>query len=295
MRSLLLIFSLLILISCSQEFVDSKNIVFVSILPQKYFVEQISGDLLNVQVMVKPGHSPATYEPLPQQIAALQKTDIYFRIGVPFEDVWIEKISKSNAQMKIVDTRKNIQLQEMEDFHDIISEEEGHHHEEKHDHHYDPHIWLSPKLVKIQAKTILQSLIKQYPEHKAKFENNYAKFDKDLTQLQVYLRTSLKPVQDKKFLVFHPVWGYFSEEYQLHQIPIEIEGKTPTPRELSEIIDLVKRENIKIIFVQKQFSTKEAETIAKEINGKVISIDPLAENYIENLRSIGDTFSQSLQ
>jgi len=268
----------------------------VSILPQKYFIEKIASEGFQIKVMVSPGFSPATYEPLPKQLGQLKNTKAFFSIGVPFEEAWLKKISSINPEMRIVDTSDSIKLRKMDDFQEIIRDD----HEEDelhndHNHQHDPHIWLSPRLVKKQAKVILYSLIELDQENSDKYQQNYNRFILELSELQAYIQDKLNNIDSRQFLVFHPSWGYFADEFGLKQIPIEIKGKKPTARELISIIEYAREKNIKVLFVQKQFSTKEAQSIAKAIDGKLIQIDPLAENYNENMKQIADIFSDELK
>lgn len=296
----ILIWALLILIAmsftgCSESIKNKDKIVFVSILPQKYFVERIAGDLVQVEVMVQPGHNPATYEVTSVQLNKLQKAALYFRIGVPFEKAWLPKMNEVNPQLRIIDTRLGIPLRAMPDLEGIHAQLQGrtddhHHHGEK-----DPHIWLSPELVKIQAETIYLTLTELLPGSQEILEQNLLTFKAELVELQKEIRNQLAGVTNRRFLVFHPSWGYFAEEFGLVQIPIEIEGKAPAARELAEIIDLARLYDIRVIFVQKQFSTMEAQAVAETINGKVIRIDPLGENYMINLRQIADSFRENLK
>ncbi|MFA8342447.1 MAG: metal ABC transporter solute-binding protein, Zn/Mn family [Rhodothermaceae bacterium] len=279
----LLLISILV-ISCGTE-KSSKNKVFVSILPQKHFVKAIAGDKFEIDVMVRPGLSPATYEPLPQQILALGESKLYFRIGVPFEKSWIDKIAANNKNLKIIDTRKNIELRSFETFEEMS--EEGHNHDHSHHGHdhgaKDPHIWLDPHIVKTQAKTICEALVSIDQTNADFYKTNLEKFLLKLDTLDAELFNITLASENKKFLVFHPSWGYFADRYDLQQFSIEFEGKEPSPSQLTQIIDYLKKNDIKTIFVQKQFSTTSAETIAREINGNVKTLDPLSENYFENL------------
>ena len=153
--------------------------VFVSILPQVSFAERVGGERVDVCVMVGPGQSPATYEPRPKQMAELNKAKLYFRIGVPFEDVWMERISKANPNMKVIDTRRGIELLSMNAHH--------RHDDEAHHHHgtgmKDPHIWLSPRLVKIQAQNMCTALIAEDFAHRSYYESNLTAFQADLDEL----------------------------------------------------------------------------------------------------------------
>ena len=284
--------------------------IFVSILPQKFIVERIGRDKVDVSVMAGPGQSPATYEPLPQQMIDLTETAVYFRIGVPFEQAWMKKIQSINPGMKIIDTRNGIPLREMDSFNEIKhiiekgqNSEDSQSHEHKHDktgdrHHHgtkDPHIWLSPESMKIQANTVYETLSGLDTKNNAYYKSNLETLAGELDSLSAELERAFVSLPIKKMMVFHPAWGYFADRFGLVQIPIEIEGKEPGPGQLSKIIEFAKNENIRVIFVQSQFSTKSAEAIAKEINGAVVTIDPLAEDYIGNLRNAAKNIIRNIK
>jgi zinc transport system substrate-binding protein len=272
-------------------------VVFVSILPQKFFVQQIGKELVDVEVMVQPGASPATYEPKPKQMAALSRARIYFSIGVPFENAWLRKISATNPEMKVVHTDQGITKIPMAAHHD---EEDGSRHEDRHsrDQHahgtLDPHIWLSPSLVKIQAQTILEALQEIDPEHAGIYEDNFRQFVSAVDALDTRLKAVFAAKDGMRFMVFHPSWGYFAEAYGLQQIPIEVEGKNPKPAQLKALIEHARENKISVVFVQPQFSTKSAELIAREIGGQVVFADPLAENWLDNLYDVASKFKAAL-
>ena len=270
---------------------NNRLTVFVSIVPQKYFVEQIGKDLVDVQVMVQPGAGPHTYEPKPLQMAALSKAKLYFSIGVTFEQAWLNKIASSNPNLIIVHTDEKIQKIPMAVHH---HDDTVHNHgNDDHRHHsgiLDPHIWLSPPLVKIQAHTILDALQKADPMNSATYESNFKDFITEIDLLHARLEHTFSGKKGAAFMVFHPSWGYFAKAYGLKQIPIEVEGKDPKAAQLMEIINYAKEHDIKVIFVQPQFSARSADLVAKEIGGKVVSIDPLAFNWSENLLEVASIF-----
>jgi zinc transport system substrate-binding protein len=269
---------------------------FVSIPPQAYFVERIGGEYVNAEVMVGPGQSPATYEPTPKQMAALTETELFFRIGVPFENSWLDRIASGNPQMRIIDCRDGLALRQIESHshHEEHSgKEEDHSHEEE-ARRPDPHTWLSPARVKIMARTITAALIKAKPELKNTFTNNMEGLINDLDELDKEIKDILAPHKGKKFLVFHPAWGYFADDYGLIQVPVEIEGKSPTIRAMTGVIEEAKKLGIKVIFVQKQFSRSTARVVAMEIGGKVVPMDPLDRDYINNLKFIAKTLAENL-
>jgi zinc transport system substrate-binding protein len=270
-----------------------KTTVFVSIVPQKFFVEQIAKDLVDVQVMVEPGANPHIYEPKPAQMAAISKARIYFAIGVTFEEIWLKKFASLNPKMRIVHTEHGIQKMPMGAHH---QGEEKDHEKEHHQHGtLDPHVWLSPPLVMVQARNILTALQEVDPAHHAVYEANYKAFITMLVDLDGELRSILKGKEGLQFIVFHPAWGYFAHAYGLKQVPIEIEGKEPKPAQLKELIEHAQKHQIKVVFVQPQFSSKSAEQVAKEIGGQVAFVDPLAMNGVENLREVATKFKAVLK
>ena len=266
--------------------------IFVSIIPQEYFVERIGADRVTVRALVQPGDSPATYEPSPRQMAQLSSADVYFRIGVPFERVFMPKIRRTIPELTIVDTRQGIQLRDMKTHHDHAGHDTQHH---GHDHAgKDPHIWLSPRRVKIQAQTIAATLSKLDPSGAGIYKKNLDAFLRELDRLDTRLSAALAPVKGKTFMVYHPSWGYFADDYGLIQEPIELEGKEPGGKQLAEIIDIARANNVSVIFVQPQFSRRQAGAVAEAIGGAVVPIDPLARDYIENLKSVAETVGRTL-
>ncbi|MBU8891212.1 MAG: zinc ABC transporter substrate-binding protein [Bacteroidales bacterium] len=270
---------------------DIKKTITVSILPQKYFVEKIAGDHFNINVMIPPGASPVTYEPTPKQMKELSNSFVYFRIGhIEFEKSWMKKLMDINPDMQIVDLSKNATLIYPEQ---KVEAEHAHDHEGHHHHGIDPHIWTSPKEVKKQAKAIYDFLIKYDSGNNDEYSVNYKLFNDEVDSLDAYLREVLLPYKGLKFMIFHPALSYFARDYELEQISIETDGKEPTPAGIQKIIEVAKKENIRIVFVQKQFSTHNAEVIAKEIDGRVVQIDPLDYNWVESIKFIAEEIVKS--
>jgi len=319
----------MLLFSHGNGIADDKIPVFVSIVPQKHFVQQIGKEFVDVQAMVQPGASPATYEPKPRQMADLTKASIYFSIGVPFESVWLERIAAANPGMKVVRTDSGIRKLAMAAHHhddgdedhegeDHGDEDSGHEGEEhgdgNEDHHegessedadhedaghtsggLDPHIWLSPPLVKLQARSIADALQDADPEHRREYEANFNAFAARIDRLDGELRRVFADRKGLQFMVFHPAWGYFAHAYGLKQMPIEIEGKNPKPAQLKSIIQHAREKGIRMIFVQPQFSARSAELVAQEIGGQVAFADPLAEDWTANMRRVADQFRSALK
>lgn len=293
-----------ILISPQNLRAEGEIPVFVSIIPQKYFVKAIGGARVDVDIMVTPGQAPETFEPGPAQMKRLATAKIYFAAGLPFESVWLPKISSINPDMVIVHTDAGIKKQPIHrhDAHEPVSRIKkpvfhNHHH---HDHHHDcgeddPHIWLSPPLVMRQAENILTGLIQASPGYQAEFESNYSSFILKLKNLDAELRQLFSGHKKGMFLVFHPSWGYFADAYGLRQVSIEFEGKEPKAKDLQELIRYARETGIRTIFIQPQFPTRQAEIIASEIKGSLVHADPLAENWMENIRSVAAALKEALR
>jgi len=273
--------------------------IFVSILPQSTFVEKIGGNLVDVSVMVLPGANPATYEPKPGQMAALSKAKIFYAVGVPFEKVWLRKMASVNPDMRIVHTDKGIEKIPMDTdiFEDRNLEKSARDKADHHDHGVkDPHIWLSPPLVMVQARNILVALLDVDPANRSVYEENYRNFIMELLALDAeIIKIFAKKGKDMAFMVFHPAWGYFAEAYGLRQIPVEIEGKEPKPAQMGRLIEHARGKGVKVIFVQPQFSTKSAGIIAKAIGAQVVFADPLDPEWIRNLREQAGKFKEALK
>jgi len=268
---------------------DGKLAVTVSVVPQQYFVERIGGEHVAVSVMVGPGDNPTTYEPKPAQLKALSRSAAYFSIGVPFESVWLDRIAGANPDMRIVDTIEGIERHPV-DTHDHHKGEE----EAESAGAPDPHVWVSPELVKIQARTICGALVELDPDNAATYRANLDAFVADIDGLITEIRGTLAGVADGKFMVFHPSWGYFAEDFGMEQIAIEIGGQEPSAQEMARLIEEARSEGIRVIFAQPEFSTVDAETIAEEIGGEVLPISPLAYDWLENLRTVANTFAEVL-
>ena len=252
--------------------------VFVSVLPQKYFVEKIAGANADVEVMVGPGHSPETYEPSPKQLVKLSTAKAYFSIGVPFEKVWMSRMSGVNSSLEIVDTSTRAAA--------YYSDQEIE----------DPHIWVSPVLAKLSAEQILETLLRLDPDNATVYQSNFLALEKELDDLDMEIREILGSWVGKgTFLVMHPAWGYFARTYGLEQISIEHEGKSPAAKSLFNLIKRAKQEKVKVVFIQDQHSSRMAETVASSIDAKVVKLDPLAEDYVDNLRKVATAFAESFQ
>jgi len=279
--------------------------VFTTVVPLATFVERIGGDQVRVQALVRPGQNPHAYEPSPRQIAALADADLYVRVGMSLEDAWLPRIRAANARMQVLDARDNIRLRPS-DAAQAIDDPRGladhdHDHERRapdqdqepihadHDHEaMDNHVWTSPPLVKSMGTGIRDALIALRPDQAEVFRANYDRFAADLDALDAEIRARLAPVKARRFMVFHPAWGYFADAYGLTQVSVEYEGKEPGGRALAGLIDAARANAVTVVLVQPQFSPRAAEQIAAAIGGRVESVDPLAADYFATLRRLTD-------
>ncbi len=274
--------TLILLLSTSYIFSNINTVV--SILPEQTFVKAIGGDKVNVALMVLPGNSPHTYEPKPSQMKDVAKATLYFAIGVEFENVWLSKFKSLNSTMQVIDLTQNIQRLKMQ-----AHAEHGHqdHGEVKKHDGTDPHIWTSPENVKIIARNIYDALVKRDPSNKSYYKQNYEKFISLISETDSKIKNILsKKPKGTKFMVFHPSWGYFAEAYGLKQISVEMEGKSPKPKELIHLIKEAREEKISAIFTQPEFSDSIAKVMAKELHIKVIKVSPLSPYWSENIINI---------
>lgn len=251
--------------------------IFVSILPAEFLAAQVGGTRVRVETLVQPGHNPHTYAPTPLQMARLAKAQLYFRIGVPFETPLIAKLQRTVPDLKIVDLQEGIDLLPLEE-----SDEEHHEHAGE----LDPHTWLDPNLALKQAQHIHASLVALDPAGREEYDRNLARLADDLQELDRTLRTILQPLAGQTIYVFHPAYGYFCRAYNLKQKAINVLGKETGARHLARLIEEAKRDGVRIIFVQPQFSEKTAETIARSIGGSVVPLDNLSRDYLANMKAM---------
>ncbi len=257
--------------------------VFTSLAPVSFIVSQIGGDRVAVQTLIPPGRDPHTFSPSPRQIATLSQADIYFTVGMTFEKELMSRLTASNKDLHIVDCSIGINKHPM-----------AHDHHQHHNTAGDPHIWLGIKPLTRLAQNITDTLSKLAPEGQQQFQENHDVFMTRLTGLEKELSHLLTPYQGRSFLVFHPSFGYFADSFGLIQEAVEIEGKSPSPRQLTAIIKEARAKEIRIIFVQPQFDKRPASRIAQAIGAELLTMDPLAANVFDNLRAMAEKIAGAL-
>lgn len=267
---------------------EGRLAVWVGIEPQAYFVERIGDGLVDIGVLIKPGQSHEIYDPTPKDIALLSKSDVYFMAGLPFEKGLVEKLSGVTSGFNPVDVKKGITLRSSEGHghaHDGADREEG----------PDPHTWLDPQLVKIEARQMCDALKRLDSAHAATFEANYALFARDLDRVDSTIASILVPYAGRVIYVYHPAYGYFTDRYHLRQMAVESGGKEPGAGLLGAMIRQAQADKAGTIFVQREFSERTAEAVAREIGGRVAVLDPMARDYLNNLKQMASTIAEELK
>ncbi len=268
-------------------------VVAVSIPPQAWFAERIGGRLVSVQVVLKPGDSPATYDPTPRELARLADARIYFAVGVPMETRLLPELRRDFPDLQIVDTTAGI----AELAFGATTQEPttgGSLKPEQASGELDPHIWLSPRLAKILARNMANALIALDPAHTDSYQAGLAGVEQELDRLDAELKSLLAPLAGRELLVYHPAFGYLAAEYGLVQVAIESGGQQPSPRQLADLLKQARTRHPGAIFVQPQFSATTAHTLARELGVPVVELDPLARNYPDNLQRMAVTIRNNL-
>ena len=286
---------------------NKEIVVFVTIPPMAGLVEQVGGPLVRVSVLAEKGQDPHTFEATPRQIAMLGKADLYFTVGLPLEKRLQEKIQSTNPNLLVVDTTEGIEKRDLT----------GRHHDEQGASagpaqlpaanpsaksaapsprgEPDPHVWLSPPLLQAQSRRIAEALAKADPAHARDYARNQRALCGKLDFLDARIKKRLEPYRGRAFYVYHPAFGYFADRYGLRQEVVEVDGKSPAPRQLADYIRRAKADGVKTVFIQPQFDPKNAAAIAQSIGGKVETLDDLARDVVANLEDIAAKIEAAFQ
>lgn len=259
------------------------QVVFVSIPPQAFVVERLAGKSVEVEVLLAPGASPATYEPTPKQMATLDRSRLYLQIGAPFEGPVLEKVRVLMPELRIVDCRQGVELEPVSGGHDhgigLL----------------DPHIWLDPKRMKLVANTSAESLQLLLPHEAAQISERLRILHREIDITHRRVAEVLEPYKGRALLVFHPSFGYFTNRYGLVQKAVEVEGKAPSARRLATVLDEFGDQSIRALFVQPQFSRSSAERVADALDCDLVELDPLAGDYLNNLETMARTIARTMR
>ena len=267
---------ILLLFSCSNK-VQQENIITVTIEPQRYFAEQLTDSLFQIECMVPAGTSPETYDPTPAQMAKLARSKAYFCIGhIGFEKVWMDKLKQNDPQILFFDNSAGISL---------ISSD--HSHEEG----VDPHVWSSPKTARLIVQNMYSALLEIDPANKVRYTANLQRLLEYIDGIDEKMTQILQKSSQKAFIIYHPALSYFARDYGLMQYSIEADGKEPSPEQLKTLMEIVKEKGVKTVFVQQEFDRKNAELVAKETGCRLMTINPLSYDWGEEMLHIAQALS----
>lgn len=280
MKKLIYILTLFILSACGNTTQKSeKPILTVTLEPLRYFTEAIAGDNYEVVSMVPKGSSPESYDPTPQQLVNLSKSQAYFRIGyIGFEQAWMKKLEANCPNMKVYDTSKGI---------DLIRDKGHWHGDHFHEGGVEPHVWNSTQNALIIADNIYQALCELDSTHQEDYQKRLDVLKQTIRKTDANVRTLLENA-DSTFLIYHPALSYFARDYGLKQVSIEEGGKEPSPAQLKTLIETCRNENVHTIFVQQEFDQRNAQLIANELGVNIVSINPLSYDWVKEMIRIAE-------
>jgi zinc transport system substrate-binding protein len=293
---------------------DGRIVSVVSVEPHAFLVERIGGEFVRVEVLVPMGKEPESYQPTPERVIALTRAKVFFRTGMPFEQVILPKLKSFAPDLKVVDLRTGIKLRRLE-FHKHDSNEQNEH-SDLHVHSStesdsnkntprgelidsDPHIWFSLSLLKIEAATVLKTFIEIDPKNEELYRKNYDEFISELERVKEKLGGMLEPFKGKTIFVFHPTYGYFCDEFNLKQRAIESGGKTPGPQQLIAIINEIQKSGLQTdekptIFVQPEFNRTPVKSVAEAVNGHVVEHSALERNIFKSMTNFTEEITRKL-
>ena len=287
----ILISILIALTGCDPAKNDKSKTLSVTINPQKYFLEQIVGDKYVVNCIVPSGSNPESFDPAPSQMMALSNSEVFFKVGyLGIENTLLEKARQNNPNLKLIDCSAGIAPLEESCGHD------HNHDSHQHEHHGhsggDPHIWSSPATARKMIENMYQAVIELDSVNADFYTANYDKLIDEIDNTASRVKEFIAKAPSKAFIIYHPALSYFAAEYDLKQYSIEHEGKNPSPAQLKQLIDTAKAEGIKVVFIQQEFDTKNAMTVAEAIGGKTITIDLLSYNWSDEMIKIAKALTQ---
>ncbi len=280
MKKLIYILTLFICCACGHTPQQSeKPVITVTLEPLRYFTEAIAGDCFEVVSMVPKGSSPESYDPTPQQLVNLSKSQAYLRIGyIGFEQAWMKKLEANYPTMKVYDTSKGV---------DLIRAEGHWHGDHYHEGGVEPHIWNSTQNASVIADNIYAALCEMDADHQPEYKQRLDSLKQVIARTDADVRTLLANA-DSTFLIYHPALSYFARDYGLHQISIEEGGKEPSPATLKTLIETCRREGAQVIFVQQEFDQRNAQLIADELGIEIVPINPLSHDWAEEMLRVAN-------
>lgn len=277
--------SILILACASFLFAAPKLSVAVTLAPYAKIVQEIAGENADVVTLVPPNANPHLFEPKPNTLRAFSKASLYLSDGSGLDKAWRPRFLGVNKNIRIVDISQGVSWMN----------EEAYEHVHEHGEELDPHIWNSPRMAILIASNVCSALVELDGLHAGVYRTNLEKFSKRLSDLDVKFTEATKALSEDRrtFIVFHPSYGYLARDYGLKQIAVEVHGKEPKPRDMQKLVHIAKEHQVKTVFVQPQFSRRAVESLSREIQAKIVSIDPLAFDFEKELQKFISAISES--
>lgn len=275
-RWLAVVLGLAVLLPASPAAAAPRLVAYASVAPVAFLVQRVGGDRVQARSLLRPGQEPHGFEPTPRQVARLGEARVYFSIGLPFEAAMLRRLQAANPGLR------------------VVAADAGIHRRSADGHHPDPHVWLSPTLAARLAANIAAGLTAIDPAGRSAYQAGLAALTRELKQVRRDIARRLARFKGRSVLVYHPAFGYFLGEFGLKQIAVQNQGKEPGPRGLARLIDQARRQGIRVIFVQAQFPTTTAHALARATGARVAALDPLAADYLANLKRMAEHIAAGL-
>lgn len=276
----LILFGIITSCTCEAEQSSDRLQIMVVIPPQQYFVERVAGDRAEVTVLLPPGANPHTYEPRPADLAVLSRADIYFQLGLPFEEAWLPRLRSAETSTRFIDMLADI---------DLIMDDEHNHG------HHNPHVWLSARSARTITGNIARELSDIDPQYARQYQENARDFIAELDALDAEFAERLRPFNRRTLLMHHPAWVYFARDYDLTILAIEEHGSEPGAGRMADVIEQARRLNLRTVFVQPTINPRTADMVAGDIQGRIVVLENLSYEWEQNMRTAVDEFERALQ
>lgn len=268
----------LLSVACAtQKSGDNEKTIFVTIAPLQHLAEELTCGDFSVELLVKQGASPETFEPTSSDIARLSDAELVFSTGL----ISFEQSLTHNIGDRVVDLSKGITT---------LGGTCSHHHC-NHSHGIDPHIWTSPRELRTMVGNMHRALMSHYPDS-TKYNDAAGRIIARLDSLDSYCQARLGDGTKRAIMIYHPAYTYLAHNYNIEQIAIENEGKEPTAKHLIELVERGRQMGIRTIFHQPQYSASKLRSIADELNAEIVVTDPLSFDIEAEIRRVVDLIAK---
>ncbi len=287
--------------------------VAVGLAPVADLARRIGADRAEVRTLLPPTGNPHSYTPTARDLVWVESAQLAVLLETPFEQVLAGKLAGAIESLRILRPARSTGTPE--DSARDPADDHGDHDHGHHGHEHppeasddpghahgphghpggDPHVWLSPRIMRDRiAPAIAEALAEEAPEFAETYRRNLRQVQQTLTDLDERIARQLKPLKGRTFYTYHAAFGHFAQAYGLEQESIELEGKSPSPRRVHELIERARAEGVRVIFVQKRFPSQSAEAIAEAIGGAVVPLDPLGQDYIRTMEDLASALERGL-